>query len=151
MIKKFKLFGQISINNVLGDKLRLLRKYVEILKKSKVKDTLFAERFFIILYNYLIIEHGFFEELKENSKGINLYLSLDLERKTWSLRDINAVFLELYNSEYSRVRYNLEKFNENEIIKEYFEDKPYIFERLLDVDDTLNDIKYFKITSKYNI
>ena len=144
-MKYIKLYE--DFDNILVDKLRKLRKYVQVLKKEKEdKDAVnLAEKFFIILHNYLILECGFSKELKiVGWKEINNCLNLD------NSADIYEKFLKLYDPN-SLVRYNIEKFTENDIIKNYIENKPYIFERLLDMNETLKDIDLFIIRNKYNI
>ena len=149
----------IPTKNSFEDKLRVLRKYVKILKKVKgdrfQQNINLAERFFIILHNYLILEKGFYKELKENNwEELNKYVNLIEQHGDVDDEDRFAIynkFLELYDPGSSYLRANIEKFTENDIIKKYIDKKPYIFEKLLNVNKTLEDIEQFKIISKYNL
>jgi len=147
-------YFETRYNQYFDDKLRILKKYIKIISNIPEKSenaNLLTKRFFIILHNFLIIEHGFYKELKENNyKEIDKYINLE---NCENIDIINEIFLILYDPN-GQIRYNLEKFNENEIIKSYFENRPHIFEKLINKYNTLKDIEQFKlskITSKYNI
>ena len=127
--------------------LKILKKYIKILRTGNANQYDFAKKFFIILYNFLIIERGFHEYVFGNN-SIHKYLYLeDLDK----IEDIFAKFERLYDPINSMVRYNVDRLSDVEIIKQYLIDKPEVFNRLIDYNRTLKDIEMFISMKKYNL
>lgn len=150
-LKLFELYEKPNlVENHIYDHLKLLKKYISIVNNENVD---IIKNYFIIVYNFLILEIGFDKYLPDYTPG---YGDLRINNKLLCLRDANSYrdvckeFLKIYEP-VTLTRNAVEKFTENEIIKEYIKDKPYIFNTLLDIEETLDDIKYFLIYSKYNL
>jgi len=132
-------------NHNVKSKLDILKKYVHILHKCS--SVSFSEDFFIALHNFLILEQGFFEDIVKARYELNNFL--DLENNN-TCESIYEEFLFLYNVE-NQVRNNMESFDRLKVINDYIKDKPEIYKKLLDYDDTLENIELYKAANKYNL
>lgn len=110
----------------IDDKLSILRSYIHILKNSNSKDNL-AITYFIILHNFLIIERGFFDDVKLNGKEINKYLKLN---KLNNEQEVYQKFLELYDVN-NIIRNNIETMDSIDSIRDYLSKRPDIYRRLI--------------------
>jgi hypothetical protein len=128
MIKRYELFINENKNTQydIDDKLSILKSYIYILKNSK-KEYNLAISYFIVLHNFLIVERGFFEDVKLHNKEINKYLKLE---KLNNENDIYNKFLELYDVN-NIVRNNIETLENINSIGKYLSKKPESFRKLL--------------------
>lgn len=132
--------------------LDMLKSYIKILKNEikNGRNCEFAIKYFIILYNFIIIEQGFIDDYILKRDQINLNLKL---KKLTKCDDILDKFAELYDPN-SIVRNNLEKFDTHwEIIKEYLKIKPNLYIKLLktNLQQTKNEVEMFINLRKYNL
>jgi hypothetical protein len=111
----------------MGDKLYLLRSYINILKNSD-KNYQLAISYFTILHNFLIIERMFYEDVKLANKEINKYLQLE---KLDSEEEVYNKFLELYDNEKSIIRINVETLDNIEPIDLYLKANSKVYTELL--------------------
>jgi len=130
-IDRVKNFGQFLNENKdtwynIDDKLYFLKSYIYILKNSKENYNL-AISYFIVLHNFLIVERGFFEDIKLHNKEINKYLKLE---KLNSEKDVYDKFLELYDTN-NIVRNNVETIDTIDIVGKYLSRRPELFRELL--------------------
>ena len=129
-----------------------LKEYIKILKNESKngKNCDFAIKYFIILYNFILIEQGFIDDYILRKDQINLHLRTEKFTKCDEVLD---KFAELYDPN-SIVRNNLENFSRNdEIIKEYLKTKPNIYNRLLreNLQQIKVDVEMFITSKKYNL
>jgi hypothetical protein len=110
----------------IDDKLSILKSYIHILKNSK-EDYDLAISYFIILHNFLIVERGFFEDVKLHNKEINKYLKLE---KLNNEKDVYNKFLELYDTN-NIVRNNIETIDNIDSVGEYLSKRPELYRELL--------------------
>lgn len=110
----------------IEDKLSILKSYINILKNSKEKYDL-AISYFIVLHNFLIVERGFFEDIKLHNKEINKYLKLD---KLNNDIDVYNKFLELYDR-HNIIRNNVETIHNIDSVGQYLSKRPELFRELL--------------------
>jgi hypothetical protein len=127
-IKNWKQFLNENKNTWydIDDKLSILKSYIHILKNSK-EDYDLAISYFIILHNFLIVERGFFEDIKLHNKEINKYLKLE---KLNNEKDVYDKFLELYDIN-NIVRNNVETIDSIDSVGEYLSRRPELFRELL--------------------
>ena len=131
MIDKVKNFNQFINESKdtwydIDDKLVLLKSYTHILKNSKENYDL-AISYFIVLHNFLIVERGFFDDVKLHNKEINKYLKLE---KLNNEIDVYNKFLELYDTNHI-VRNNVETIDNIDSVGEYLSKRPELFRELL--------------------
>jgi hypothetical protein len=118
---------QINITNqLMCDKLSILKSYIHILSNSKENYDLVIS-YFICLHNYLIIEREFFEDIKLHNKEINKYLLLENFN---SETDIYNTFLELYDI-YNIIRNNVETLDSIDIVRDFLSKRPETYTELL--------------------
>ena len=110
----------------IDDKLSILKSYIHILKNSKENYDL-AISYFIVLHNFLIVERGFFDDVKLYNKEINKYLKLE---KLNNEKDVYNKFLELYDR-HNIIRNNVETIDNIDSVGEYLSKKPELFRELL--------------------
>jgi hypothetical protein len=110
----------------IDDKLSILKSYIHILKNSKENYDL-AISYFIVLHNFLIVERGFFDDVKLYNKEINKYLKLE---KLNNEKDVYNKFLELYDR-HSIIRNNVETIDNIDSVGEYLSKRPELFRELL--------------------
>lgn len=110
----------------IDDKLSILKSYIHILKNSKENYDL-AILYFIILHNFLILEHRFFEDVKSHNKEINKYLKL---KKLNNEKDVYNKFIELYTTD-NIVRNNVETIDNIDSVSKYISNRPELFKKLL--------------------
>lgn len=110
----------------IDDKLSILKSYIHILKNSK-EDYDLAISYFIVLHNFLIVERGFFEDIKLHNKEINKYLKLE---KLNNKKEVYNKFLELYDTN-NIVRNNVETIDSIDSVGEYLSKRPELFRELL--------------------
>lgn len=110
----------------IDDKLSILKSYIHILNNSKENYDL-AISYFIVLHNFLIVERGFFEDVKLHNKEINKYLKLE---KLNNEKDVYNKFLELYDT-YNIIRNNVETIHNIDSVGEYLSKRPELFRELL--------------------
>lgn len=110
----------------IDEKLSILKSYIHILKNSKENYDLTIS-YFIVLHNFLIIERGFFEDIKLHNKEINKYLKLE---KLNNENDVYNKFLELYDTN-NTIRNNIETIDNIDSIGEYLSKRPEIYNRLI--------------------
>lgn len=115
----------------IKDKLDLLKSYIIILKNAEKeldKDYSIQKTYFIIIYNFLIVESIFYEDVKLNKKEINKFLILT---ELHSVEEVLELFIQLYDS-YNNVRFAVETFDSIESIRNYLSDKkPEIHNKLI--------------------
>lgn len=135
-INKVKNFGQFLNENKSGwydidEKLKILKSYIHILNNDN--GLVSGEKYdipiiyFIILHNFLIIERGFFDDIKLSGKEINKYLNLE---KLNTPDEVYQKFLELYDTS-NKVRVNSETLDSVESVREYLSKRPDVFNRLI--------------------
>jgi hypothetical protein len=110
----------------IDDKLSILKSYIHILKNSK-EDYDLVISYFIVLHNFLIVERGFFEDIKLHNKEINKYLKLE---KLNNEKDVYNKFLELYDTN-NIIRNNVETIDNIDSVGEYLSRRPELFRELL--------------------
>jgi len=110
----------------IDDKLSILKSYIHILKNSK-EDYDLAISYFTVLHNFLIVERGFFEDIKLHNKEINKYLKLE---KLNNEKDVYNKFLELYDTN-NIIRNNVETIDNIDSVGEYLSRRPEFFRELL--------------------
>ncbi len=110
----------------IDDKLSILKSYIHILKNSKENYDLVIS-YFIVLHNFLIVERGFFEDVKLHNKEINKYLKLE---KLNNEKDVYNKFLELYDTN-NIVRNNIETIDNIDSVGEYLSKRPELYRELL--------------------
>jgi len=116
--------------------LKILRKYIKILSTDTDKYY-FAKSFFIILYNFLILERGFHDYISSDNYSIYKYLFLNNLDK---IEDVFSKFERLYDPQGSMVRCNLDRLSDRtEIIKKYLKNKPDFFKKLVNYKKTMMD------------
>ncbi len=106
----------------IDDKLSILKSYIHILKNSKENYDL-AISYFIVLHNFLIVERGFFDDVKLYNKEINKYLKLE---KLNNEKDVYNKFLELYDR-HNIIRNNVETIDNIDSVGEYLSKKPDLY------------------------
>lgn len=135
-INKVKNFGLFINENKNGwydieDKLSILKSYIHILNNDKGlvsgEKYVIPITYFTILHNLLIIERGFFEDVKLHGKEINKYLELE---KLNSPDEVYEKFLELYDTS-NKVRVNSETLDSIESVREYLSKRPEVYNRLI--------------------
>ena len=135
-INKVKNFGQFLNESKTGwydidEKLKLLKSYIHILDNDKGlvsgKKYDIPITYFIILHNFLIIERGFFDDIKLNDKEINKYLKLE---KLNTPDEVYEKFLELYDTS-NKVRVNSETLDSIESVRLYLSKRPEVYSRLI--------------------
>lgn len=127
-VKNWKQFLNENKNSWydIEDKLSILKSYIHILKNSKENYDL-AVSYFIVLHNFLIVERGFFDDVKLHNKEINKYLKLE---KLNNEIDVYNKFLELYDTNHI-VRNNVETINNIDSVGDYLSKRPELFRELL--------------------
>jgi len=125
--KEEKLMGEITPDNYknggepkygwydIDDKLKLLKSYVHILNNTN-EDYVLEISYFKMLYNYLIIERMFYKDVVLAGKEINKNLHLE---KLKSKKAVVDKFIELYDSEKSIVRFNVETLDNIDSVNKY--------------------------------
>jgi len=128
MVKKWEQFLNESKDTWydIDDKLSILKSYIHILKNSKENYDL-AISYFIVLHNFLIVERGFFDDVKLHNKEINKYLKLV---KLNNDIDVYNKFLELYDTNHI-VRNNVETIDNIDSVGDYLSKRPELFRELL--------------------
>lgn len=103
---------------------RRLREYIRVLRKNQNNDVYnLYIKYFIIIHNFLYLENEHYNLVKECGKEINKYLVLP-ELK---LNDIIKKFEELYDNEYSMVRFSVETFYSIEEIRIRLKNNPEFY------------------------
>lgn len=127
-VKKLKQFLNESKDTWydIDGKLSILKSYIHILKNSK-KNYDLAISYFIVLHNFLIVERGFFDDVKLHNKEINKYLKLE---KLNNDIDVYNKFLELYEINHI-VRNNVETIDNIDSVGDYLSKRPELFRELL--------------------
>ena len=127
-VKKLKQFLNESKDTWydIDGKLSILKSYIHILKNSK-KNYDLAISYFIVLHNFLIVERGFFDDVKLHNKEINKYLKLE---KLNNDIDVYNKFLELYEINHI-VRNNVETIDNIDSVGDYLSKRPKLFRELL--------------------
>ena len=77
MKTKFNDFINESKWYDIDDKLYILKSYVNILKNDNSEKYRIAINYFIVIYNFLIIERMFYDDIILNNREINKYLTLE--------------------------------------------------------------------------
>ena len=108
-------------------KLELLKSYINIINNDTNGDAQLAINYFTVLHNFLIIERMFYNDVVASKKEINKYLILN---RCNSIEDVNNLFNELYDVN-SKVRNNVETFDNIESIRIYLSTRPEIFKKLM--------------------
>lgn len=138
-IKYVKLEGSDKTNDVeqdsimesnewydINDKLKILKSYIHILDNSGIDNKL-IRNYFIILYNFLIIERMFSDDVIKHGKEINKNLKLD---KLNNINDVIQKFNELYDR-YSIIRNNVETFDNIDIIRKFLSGRTDVYNKLM--------------------
>jgi hypothetical protein len=112
--------------NNLSNKLSILKKYIQIIDDTK-SDYYLAKKYFIILYNFLIIEQEFFDDVVACGKQINKYLEL---KELNNIDEVYQKFLELYDTKH-HVRFSVETFDSIESVRQYLSKHPEIYNKLV--------------------
>lgn len=110
----------------LKDKLKTLKNYIKILKK-KYNDSDIIVRYFLLIHNFLIIENLYKDEIDNSNKSLNKYLSLP---DTNDISDIENLF-NIYYDRYSKVRFSIETLDSVDSVRNYFNENPNIFTKLI--------------------
>jgi hypothetical protein len=148
-LKTFVNFKKINENTEswnydIDHKLNLLRGYIHLLKSSdsymdnvylvddsEVKEGAYnidsAIHYFIIIHNFLIIERGFYPEVKECNKEINKYLDI---KPLNSVEGVLELFHELYDPHH-KVRFAIETFDSIESVRKFISDRPNVYNTLI--------------------
>lgn len=133
--------------NTVKENLSIIKKYIYTLNRSNIDDNHhLAMTYFIILYNFLIIEEIFHSDVVLHSKELNKYLDLE---KLDDNKEIYEVFIDLYNV-HSEVRNNIETFDNIPIITEVCSEIPSIYNTILKKKD-IDKLKMKKDVDKYNL
>jgi hypothetical protein len=112
-----------SLNEVyewydIDNKLKLLKSYYHILGNNPSNDNAdLAKTYFRLIYNFLIIERMFSEDIKQANKELNKNLELP---KLDNIDDIYNLFLKLYDPD-SEVRFAIETFDSVESVRVFIE------------------------------
>lgn len=120
----------------IDDKLKLLKSYVHMLKNSEGINYDTAAKYFTILYNFLIVERMYFDDVVASGKQINKFLNLE---KLNSVDEVYKKFLELYDS-HSKVRFAVETFDSIESVRQYLSTRrPEIYDKFIKKKSGLNE------------
>lgn len=115
MKTKFNDFINESKWYDIDDKLYILKSYVNILKNDNSEKYRIAINYFIVIYNFLIIERMFYDDITLNNKEINKYLTLE---KLDNAKDVYNKFLELYDIN-NIIRNNIETLDSIDSVRNY--------------------------------
>ena len=113
----------------IDSKLKILKSYINILKNSekKLDDFYIQKKYFLILYNWLIIERMFYPDVVATNKELNKYLDLP---KLNTVDEVLKKFTELYDN-YGKVRFAVETFDSIESINQYLKAHPNVYNKFL--------------------
>ena len=140
-----KFIKHFESYNTLDKNLSILKSYITIINKYKVY-TDFAKKFFIILHNFLIIEELFKKEVITSGKELNKHLDLE---KLDSANDVFEIFKKLYDVNHI-IRNNIENFTRIDVIKQFVQDKSYLYTKLFSKKD-IERLKDEIAAKKYNL
>jgi hypothetical protein len=113
----------------IDDKLKMLKSYIHIIKNAEKEpdEFLLPKKYFLILYNWLIIERMFYPDVVATNKELNKYLDLP---KLNTIDEVLKKFTELYDN-YGKVRFAVETFDSIESIRQYLKVHPDVFNKFL--------------------
>lgn len=171
-IKIFELYNNRYVGNslsenfiyehikILKELIKILKKYLSSNKNIENNGYKFAIKFFTLIHNFLILQIGF-DDYLQNKDDINVTLIphlknthfLKLKTKYKAFDIVYSMFEKMYDPSHL-TRNMVERFDRIEIIKEYLKNKPYIYNKLLNINKTLEEIEDFKIkkiAKNYNL
>jgi hypothetical protein len=119
----------------IDDKLKLLKSYINILNNASTpkkhgyipEDYSIQKKYFLLIYNWLIIERMFYPDVVLVGKELNKNLHLE---KLNSLEEVLKKFSELYDT-YSKVRFAIETFDSIDSIRQYLKSHPEVYNKFL--------------------
>lgn len=109
-------------------KLYILKSYINILKNANDDKYQIAINYFIVIYNFLIIERMFYNDVVISNKEINKYLELE---KLYDDQQVYDKFLSLYDTN-NIIRNNIETIDSIDSVNDYIsKNRNKIFYKLL--------------------
>lgn len=109
-------------------KLYILKSYINILKNANDDKYQIAINYFIVIYNFLIIERMFYNDVVISNKEINKYLELE---KLYNDQQVYDKFLSLYDTN-NIIRNNIETIDSIDSVNDYIsKNRNKIFYKLL--------------------
>jgi len=122
-----KISERTDGKNDIDEKLKILKSYYQILNNDKDSEHNLAKTYFIILYNFLIVERMFYDEVVAANKEINKNLKVE---KLNSAKDVLKKFEELYDTHHI-IRTNVETLDSIEPIRIFLRKRPIIFQKFI--------------------
>lgn len=111
--------------------LELLKEYVKILDNEGRLHTSYnlVKAYFIILHNFILIEHKFQVDVCASNKEINKHLNLvHLD----TVQDVYDLFFKLYEVHHV-VRNNVETLNSIDSVRDYLRTRLYVYKEFIDI------------------